>query len=57
MDQLFLAISVALIAWYLGHKDWLDRVRSQAYRAFLMEQYGTGVAGPGDEPLKSGHKE
>jgi dTDP-glucose 4,6-dehydratase len=39
------------IAWYLGHQDWLDRVRSQAYRAFLQEQYGTGVAGPG-EPRK-----
>jgi dTDP-glucose 4,6-dehydratase len=35
------------IAWYLGHQDWLDRVRSQAYRAFLQEQYGAGVAGPG----------
>jgi dTDP-glucose 4,6-dehydratase len=40
------------IAWYLGHADWLNRVRSQAYRAFLTEQYGTGVAGP-DDPLKT----
>jgi len=35
------------IAWYLEHQDWLDRVRSQAYRVFLQEQYGTAVAGPG----------
>ncbi len=40
------------IAWYLGHEDWLNRVRSQAYRAFLTQQYGTGVVGPG-EPLKT----
>jgi dTDP-glucose 4,6-dehydratase len=33
------------IAWYLGHEDWLNRIRSQAYRAFLEQQYGTGVAG------------
>jgi dTDP-glucose 4,6-dehydratase len=38
------------IAWYLGHADWLDRVRSQAYRSFLTQQYGSGVVGPG-EPL------
>jgi dTDP-glucose 4,6-dehydratase len=36
------------IAWYLSHQDWLDRVRSQAYRAFLQEQYGTGVVGSGE---------
>lgn len=35
------------IAWYLGHEDWLNRVRSQEYRAFLTEQYGTGVVGAG----------
>jgi dTDP-glucose 4,6-dehydratase len=40
------------IAWYLGHEDWLDHVRSQAYRSFLEQQYGTGVVGPG-EPLKT----
>jgi dTDP-glucose 4,6-dehydratase len=40
------------IAWYLGHEDWLNRVRSQEYRAFLTEQYGTGVAGPG-KPLET----
>jgi dTDP-glucose 4,6-dehydratase len=40
------------LAWYLGHQDWLSRVRSQAYRAFLKQQYGTGVIGP-DEPLES----
>ena len=40
------------IAWYLGHEDWLNRVRSQAYRAFLTQQYGAGVVGPG-EPLET----
>ncbi len=35
------------IAWYLSHQDWLARVRSQAYRSFLEQQYGTGVAGDG----------
>jgi dTDP-glucose 4,6-dehydratase len=38
------------LAWYLGHEGWLDRVRSQAYRAFLKQQYGVGVVGAG-EPL------
>jgi dTDP-glucose 4,6-dehydratase len=33
------------VAWYLNHQDWLERVRSQAYRTFLKQQYGTGVAG------------
>jgi len=40
------------IAWYLGHEDWLNRVRSQAYRSFLEQQYGTGVVGPA-KPLKT----
>jgi dTDP-glucose 4,6-dehydratase len=35
------------VAWYLDHQDWLERVRSQAYRAFLKEQYGAGVLGLG----------
>jgi dTDP-glucose 4,6-dehydratase len=38
------------IAWYLGHADWLERVRSQAYRSFLTQQYGTGVMGPSGSP-------
>jgi dTDP-glucose 4,6-dehydratase len=33
------------VAWYLDHQDWLERVRSQAYRAFLKQQYGNGVVG------------
>ena len=33
------------VAWYLNHQDWLERVQSQAYRAFLKEQYGAGVLG------------
>jgi dTDP-glucose 4,6-dehydratase len=36
------------IAWYLAHRDWLDRVRSQAYRDFIKQQYGAGVTGPGE---------
>jgi dTDP-glucose 4,6-dehydratase len=40
------------IAWYLGHEDWLNRVRSQAYRSFLEQQYGTGVVGPA-KPLET----
>jgi dTDP-glucose 4,6-dehydratase len=31
------------ISWYLDHQDWLNRVRTQAYRTFLKQQYGTGV--------------
>jgi dTDP-glucose 4,6-dehydratase len=33
------------VAWYLDHQDWLARVRSQSYRDFLKQQYGTGVMG------------
>ncbi|MFA4901296.1 MAG: dTDP-glucose 4,6-dehydratase [Desulfobaccales bacterium] len=33
------------VAWYLNHQDWLGRVQSQAYRAFLTKQYGAGVLG------------
>jgi dTDP-glucose 4,6-dehydratase len=33
------------VAWYLEHHDWLERVRSQAYRAFLKQQYGAAVVG------------
>jgi dTDP-glucose 4,6-dehydratase len=40
------------IAWYLDHQDWLNRVRSQAYRSFLKQQYGAGVAGT-DKPLET----
>jgi dTDP-glucose 4,6-dehydratase len=32
------------VAWYLDHLDWLERVRSQAYRTFLKRQYGAAVA-------------
>ncbi|MFZ5447355.1 MAG: dTDP-glucose 4,6-dehydratase [Thermodesulfobacteriota bacterium] len=34
------------VAWYLDHQEWLERVRSQAYRAFLKEQYGEALSGP-----------
>jgi len=32
------------VVWYLDHQGWLERVRSQAYRAFLNQQYGATVA-------------
>jgi dTDP-glucose 4,6-dehydratase len=28
------------IAWYRGHREWLDRVRSGAYREYYTAQYG-----------------
>jgi len=31
------------IAWYLDHGDWLERVRSGAYRDYLRRQYGGAV--------------
>ncbi len=31
------------IAWYLAHPDWLERVRSGAYREYLRQQYGGAV--------------
>jgi len=31
------------VAWYLGHPDWLTRVRTGEYRHYLQRQYG-GVA-------------
>jgi dTDP-glucose 4,6-dehydratase len=33
------------VAWYLAHQDWLARVRSQEYRTYLKQQYGTEVLG------------
>lgn len=31
------------ISWYLGHQEWLERVRTGEYRRFLEIQYGRGV--------------
>ncbi len=31
------------ISWYLEHQDWLARLRSQDYRAYLQRQYGAEV--------------
>jgi dTDP-glucose 4,6-dehydratase len=31
------------ISWYLQHLDWLERRRSQDYRAYLQQQYGDEV--------------
>jgi dTDP-glucose 4,6-dehydratase len=28
------------IRWYLGHRDWCDRVRSGEYRDYYLQQYG-----------------
>jgi dTDP-glucose 4,6-dehydratase len=28
------------IQWYLGHRDWCDRVRSGEYRDYYLQQYG-----------------
>jgi dTDP-glucose 4,6-dehydratase len=33
------------VRWYLDHSDWLDRVRSGAYRDYLRQQYGRVVEG------------
>ncbi len=31
------------LSWYLAHQDWLERVRSGAYREYLRRQYGAAV--------------
>ncbi len=31
------------LSWYLDHQDWLERVRSGAYRDYLRRQYGAAV--------------
>ncbi len=28
------------IEWYLGHRDWVDRIKSGAYRDYYQTQYG-----------------
>ena len=33
------------IGWYLEHQDWLERLRSTEYRAFLRQQYGAELKG------------
>ena len=32
------------VKWYLGHTDWLDKVRSGTYLDYLRHQYGAQVA-------------
>jgi dTDP-glucose 4,6-dehydratase len=32
------------VRWYLKYSDWLDKVRSGAYRSYLYQQYGARVA-------------
>jgi dTDP-glucose 4,6-dehydratase len=32
------------VRWYLTHPEWLERVRSGAYRSYLRHQYGPQVA-------------
>lgn len=31
------------IDWYLGHRDWIDRIKSGAYRDYYQQQYGHRV--------------
>ncbi len=31
------------ISWYLDHQDWLERLRSRKYEAYLHRQYGVEV--------------
>jgi dTDP-glucose 4,6-dehydratase len=31
------------VIWYLENQNWLERVRSQAYRDFLKQQYGAAL--------------
>jgi dTDP-glucose 4,6-dehydratase len=31
------------VKWYLSHPEWLDKVRSGAYRDYLRHQYGARV--------------
>lgn len=33
------------VSWYLRQGEWLDKVRSGAYRSYLRHQYGPQVAG------------
>lgn len=33
------------VHWYLGRAEWLDKVRTGAYRSYLRHQYGAGVTG------------
>ena len=32
------------VRWYLEHSDWVERAQSGAYRAWIAQQYGAGVA-------------
>lgn len=32
------------VSWYLSQGEWLDKVRSGAYRSYLRDQYGAQVA-------------
>src|SRR5437867_385062 len=35
-----------MIKWYRSHTDWLERVRSGAYREYYARQYGAEVGAP-----------
>src|SRR5438128_925877 len=35
-----------MIEWYRSHTDWLERVRSGAYREYYARQYGAEVGAP-----------
>jgi dTDP-glucose 4,6-dehydratase len=32
------------IQWYLDHREWVDRIRSGAYREWMAKHYGEGVS-------------
>jgi dTDP-glucose 4,6-dehydratase len=34
----------ATVAWYADHQDWVDQVRSGAYRSYYDQQYGKRLA-------------
>jgi len=38
----FRAALEATIRWYLGHRDWCERVRGAAWRDWYAQQYGKG---------------
>ncbi|NBT05298.1 MAG: dTDP-glucose 4,6-dehydratase [Betaproteobacteria bacterium] len=33
------------MAWYLTHRDWVERVKSGAYRSWIEQQYGQATRG------------
>ena len=42
------------ITWYLANRPWLERVRTQAYRTYLQQQYGPEITRDGLGREKTG---